>query len=161
MGKFIFVIFAVAALLGVLGVAETDAAMLWGHWGWWYGGEKSPALAAGLSLLPPPIALGQFYAEDWRKGLIFSAAETALATTAIGVLVYEYSDPMQRGKSIREWEETSQAVFVSAVGGYIATKFFDAYIAALSAEEYNAKLRGSLELSPDGRRLGLSLDYPF
>ncbi len=124
------------------------------------GWEASPALAALLSLVPVPVAVGQFYAGDWASGLLFSFLETAEAATAVGAFLYEGGAPMYAGVPFQRWDVTGQTVFVSAVGGFILTKFVDAFLAASAAEASNRKLTAS-RVSLDVRDQGVGLSFGF
>src|SRR3989304_5488497 len=53
--------------------------------------EKDPAIAAALSLQPLPIDLGSFYAGNWERGILYTAAEVTLFVPAI-VMISENSN---------------------------------------------------------------------
>lgn len=129
----------VILFIGLFAIAvqpKAEAMPMWGDW--FYNGEKSPATAAVLSLIPMPIAFGQFYAGDWKTGILFSFVETAEMATMIGVGAYE-GTTMMRGGGTREWDNTGQVVFFSALGSFVLTKFVDAFTAGLAAEDYNKR----------------------
>jgi hypothetical protein len=158
----------VAVAVSVIGLAQAASAqpgpgMM--HWWWWDGGTKSPSAAAILDLVPMPVALGHFYAGDWQGGLLFSAGETLLGATMVGVALYEpyrtdYTFPM--GPMFSSWSNTGKAVFLSAVVGYIGLKFWSAYDAAVRADEYNVKLKtGEIRPFLEGDRVGISFSGKF
>jgi hypothetical protein len=82
-----FLVIFLVVLFGIFALPVAESMPMFG--GWFDSGERSPAVAALLSLIPMPIAFGQFYAGDWATGLLFSFVETAEAATTIGVAVYE------------------------------------------------------------------------
>jgi hypothetical protein len=123
-------------------------------------GEPSPAVAALLSLLPAPVALGQFYAGDWKAGIAFSFAEAAEVATAVAVFAYEGGSMMSGGVPVQSWSTTGQAIFFSALGGFVLTKFVDAFVAASTVDAINrrnADARVSLVIRGNG--VGMSLAF--
>jgi hypothetical protein len=158
-----FVIVAVVA--SIVGLAQAASAQPWCDMqGWWLNrGEKSPSAAALLDLVPMPVALGHFYAGDWQGGLLFSAAETLLGATMVGVALYEPPRPnFYMGPMFSTWSDTGKTIFISAVLSYIGLKFWSAYDAAVRADEYNAKLR-TVEVRPflDGDSVGMAFSGKF
>jgi hypothetical protein len=130
--------------------------------GWFDSGERSPAVAALLSLTRMPIAFGQFYARDWATGLLFSFMETAEAATTVGVVVYEGTTMMHGGVPIRHWDSTGQAVFFSALGSFIITKFVDALAAGMAVDAYNKRQSaGRVSLVVRDREIELSFGYRY
>ncbi|MGD0725296.1 MAG: hypothetical protein ABSB63_07005 [Spirochaetia bacterium] len=147
-------------LSGIVALPEAESMPMFG--GWFDSGERSPAVAALLSLTPMPIAFGQFYAGDWATGLLFSFVETAEAATTIGVVVYEGTTMMHAGVPIRDWDSTGQVVFFSALGSFVITKFVDALTAGLAADAYNKKQSaGKVSLVVRDREVGLSFGYRY
>jgi len=148
------------AVFGLLALPGAQAMPMLG--GWFGDGERSPAVAALLSLIPMPIALGQFYAGNWEGGLLFSFVETVEAATAVGVVVYEGGSMMGWGVPFKDWDATGQVVLVSAVGSFILTKFVDAFIAALSTEAHNTKqVAAKVSLAAGDHEVGLSFEYGY
>ncbi len=137
MKKRVFLILALAVLFGLFALSSAEAMPMF--WGWPGDGEASPALAALLSLMPVPAALGQFYAGDWGAGIAFSFLEVAEVVTAGAVFVYQGGDMMYGGVPIRSWSTTGQVVFFSALGGFVLTKFVDAFIAASTVDAFNRR----------------------
>jgi hypothetical protein len=137
MKKRVFLVFIFAIALGSFALSEAGAMPMF--LGWPADGEASPAIAALLSLLPVPVALGQFYVGGWRAGLAFSFLEVAEAVTAATVFVYEGGAMMYGGVPIKAWDNTGQIVFISALGSFIVTKLVDAFIAASTADANNRK----------------------
>ena len=147
-------------LFGTFALSGAGAMPMFGAWS--DNGEKNPAVAALLSLIPVPVAIGQFYDGDWSTGLLFSFLETGEMGTMIGAAIYEGGSMMYGGVPIRNWDGTGQVVFFSSLGSFVFTKFADALTAALIADDHNRNLpaaKVSLVLR-DGA-LGLSLDYRY
>ena len=117
-----------------------------GMMGPWRGGMMmmqpwvNSSLAVLLSLQPLPVALGQFYLGDWRKGLLFTAGETLFMGTAIGIMMWENSDMMHGDHAgitpIRDWSQLSQVIFFSSLGGYLVTKLIDVIAAGIGAASF-------------------------
>ena len=108
------------------------------------GGEKNPALAAVLSIVPTPLALGQFYVGNWRRGLLFSFGELVLSGTAMGTMMVQNMHPRLNDRhghrhagmtSFRDWDQTAQVLFVGSLSAFVVTKFVDAILAASEAEK--------------------------
>ena len=169
MKKTLTIVVAAVLLVGLL--AQTGYAFpRWGFRG--FEREKNPAFAALLNLNPSPVALGHFYADDWQGGLLFSAGETVLLATGIGVSIAESarSDSGSKGDSkdrfpfntFNSWTDTSKAIFISAAVGYVGLKFWSAFGAAVGVEERNASKETSM-ISPylDGEDVGVSLAVKF
>lgn len=160
MRNFSFVVMLLIVLLGLFVPAGTEAMPMFGAR--FDSGQRNPAIAALLSLVPVPIALGQFYAGDWAMGLVFSAVETAEMGTTAGVAVYEGSTMMAGGVAIRDWDRTGQVVFFSALGSFVLTKFVDAFTAALSADAYGRNHPvAEVSLAVREREVGLILGFRY
>jgi hypothetical protein len=129
------VVLFLSVAFGFFALSETEAMPLF--WGSPAGGVGSPALAAVLSLTPMPVALGQFYAGDWKAGLAFSLLEAAEGAAAAAVFTYEGGRMMYGGVPLQSWSATGQTVFITAVGAFILTKFVDAFIAASTVDAIN------------------------
>jgi hypothetical protein len=158
MRKQILSILVLAALFGLFALAGAEAMPM--TWGSPADGEGSPALAAALSLIPMPVALGQFYAGDWGAGLAFSFVEVAEVATMATVFAYEGGAMMYGGKPIQSWSTTGQTVFFSALGGFILTKFVDAFVAASTVEAVNKKNAApKVSLALEGKGVGMSLAF--
>lgn len=118
------------------------------HDGGWQSSKKNPAIAAVLSLQPLPIDLGSFYAGNWERGILYTAAEVALFVPAV-VLISEnsgwwshhrydsdyYTDPNRR-----TWTRAERERFYYLLGGYVLVKIASAFDAGYSVERRNAKL---------------------
>lgn len=155
-------IIGIAVFILLAGVLAVSPASAMGHlWGW-YGAERSPAVAALLSLMPMPLALGQFYVGDWGAGLLFTFLETAGLATAMTVALLESPDIMHDWVPLTQWDVTGKVVFFSALGGFVLIKFVDAFTAGLSAESLNRRLREarvSLILGERGVGMAFALRY--
>lgn len=119
-----------------LTVSAASAQMMPGMMGQghWLDGEKNPSAAALLSLQPMPLALGNFYADDWAKGILYTTVEVGLAIPSIALLSDRYGDHHHDGRSVEGWTDTERIWFISLVTGYVLTKVISAYDAALSVE---------------------------
>lgn len=153
-------VFVFLAFFAALTVSGATAMPMLG--GWSDNGEKSPAVAALLSLIPVPVAIGQFYAGDWKTGLVFSLVETAEMATMAGVALYEGGSMMHYGAPVRDWDATGQTVFFSALGSFVLTKFVDSLTAALIADAHNKSLPvADVSLVLGSRKVGLSFGFRY
>ncbi len=130
---------------GMMGPWRGGMMMGGGMMGPWRGGMMmqpwvNSSMAVLLSLQPLPVALGQFYLGDWRKGLLFTAGETLFMGTAIGIMMWENSDMMHGNHAgitpIRDWSQLSQVIFFSSLGGYLVTKLIDVITAGIGAATF-------------------------
>jgi hypothetical protein len=131
--------------------------------GWLSSKEKSPAVAAALSLQPLPVALGQFYVGDWEKGILFTTAQVALFVPAMVLLSensswghrwYYDTDPYRRS-----WTTAERERFYYFIGGYVIVKIISAFDAGYSAERQNQHV--SLHYNEQTRSINLSLAMPL
>jgi len=104
--------------------------------GWLGIGDKSPGIAALLSLQPMPVAVGNFYAEDWEKGILYSTLELGMFIPAMIFLGEHHSDHSHHNNSGHSWTNDERAWFYSLLTGYIATKVISAFDAGHSVEKY-------------------------
>lgn len=128
---------------------------------------KDPILATVIALGPGLLAhgFGQFYAENFRMGLLlFSLELVSLLTIGIGYL--EYSNPS--GFTIiggNEGEVKHAGAIVMAIGvtGFIATWLADIALAGRSAEQYNIEHNLKFKLQQESNNLipGLMYTYNF
>ena len=128
--------------------------------------KKSPTIAAALSLQPLPMDLGSFYAGNWERGVIYSAAEIALFVPAVVLLAensnwghhrydaYYYGDPARR-----TWTNADRNRFYYIVGGYLLIKVISAFDAGYSVEHQNAKI--SIGYNEQNKSLAVSLAIPI
>lgn len=115
--------------------------------GHWLDSEKNPSVAALLSLQPMPLALGNFYADDWAKGILYTTVEVGLVIPSIVLLSDRFMNHMDHmnhhhegseeshGESGESWTDAERVWFISLVTGYILTKVMSAYDAASSVEK--------------------------
>jgi hypothetical protein len=145
-------------LFGLFALSEAEAMPMFG--GSQGDGKASPALAALLSLMPVPAALGQFYAGDWGTGLAFSLVEVAEVATMAAAFAYEGGSMMYGGVPIRSWSTTGQVIFFSALGGFVLTKFVDAFVAASTVDARNRKNdEAEVSVIVLGHGVGISLAF--
>lgn len=137
------------------------------HGGGLSSSKKDPAIAAALSLQPLPIDLGSFYAGNWERGILYTAAEVALFVPAIVVLSensnwfghhrydsYYYTDPNRR-----TWTRAERERFYYLLGGYVLVKVISAFDAGYSVERNNVKL--SFQYDENIKSFALSLAVPI
>ncbi len=129
--------------------------------------KKSPALAAVLSLQPLPVDLGSFYAGNWERGVLYSAAQLALFVPAAVLLAertdgghhrfdrsYYYGDYNRR-----PWTRAERERFYYLVGGYFLVKLISAFDAGYTVERSNATL--SVRYEREQNSLGVSMAIPL
>jgi len=140
------------------------------HSGQWASSKKSPAIAAALSLQPLPVDLGSFYAGNWERGIVYTAAEIALFVPAVVLLAensnwghhrydaYYYGDPARR-----TWTNADRNRFYYIVGGYFLIKVISAFDAGLSVEHQNAKISigYSIGYNEQNKSFAVSLAIPI
>ncbi len=126
--------------------------------------KKSPALAAALSLQPLPVDLGNFYAGNWKRGVLYSAAQLALFVPA-AVLVAERSDwghhRYYGNDDRRPWTRVERERFYYLVGGYFLVKMISAFDAGYTVERSNATLSVRYEREHPACGIGLSMAVPI
>ncbi len=111
--------------------------------------EKNPSVAALLSLQPMPVALGNFYTNDWEKGILYTTLEVGMFIPSMILLSDRHFDHFHNGHEGESWTDTERTWFISLVTGYVVLKVISAFDAAYSAERYIRRgERVSLEVSP-------------
>ena len=134
-----------------------------GHWN----EERSPGLAALLSLQPMPVAIGNFYADDWEKGILYTSLELSLFIPAMGLLggrhmMGGYNYNHYHDESDHEWSDNDRTLFYSLLAGYVAVKVISAFDAGHSVERYLQEQKEvSMNIVPkfDGLALKASLSF--
>ncbi len=139
--------------------------------GHWLGGEKNPSVAALLSLQPMPVALGNFYADDWAKGILYTTIEVGLVIPSVVLLSDRFMNHMNHhhggseeshGESGENWTDTERVWFISLVTGYVLTKVISAYDAALSVEkQHGREQRVSTQIMEQTPGVLLRASVPF
>lgn len=110
------------------------------------GKEKSPAIAALLSIQPLPIAFGNFYTNDWERGIIYTTVELVLFIPATVLLgrnnwgwgMHDYSSGDYEDN--KSWTNTERNQFYYLLAGYVIVKIVSAFDAGYSAENINRNL---------------------
>lgn len=120
------------ALPPALASAEMMMPMMMGH-----GHERSPGLAAVLSLTPMPIDFGNFYAENWGWGVGYTVGEVAVFTPMV-VLAASSGWGHHNAQDDDEWTREEAVAFYSLLGGFVVLKTVAAIHAARATEAYNA-----------------------
>lgn len=134
----------------------------------WASSKKSPAIAAALSLQPLPLDLGSFYAGNWERGIVYTAAEIALFVPAVVLLAensnwghhrydaYYYGDPARR-----TWTDADRNRFYYIVGGYLLIKVISAFDAGYSVERQNARLSIGYDEKSKSLSLFMAIAIPW
>jgi hypothetical protein len=130
--------------------------------------EKSPAVAALLSLQPMPIDFGNFYAGNWKRGIVYTIAEVSLFVPAMS-LVRENSGwwgGMHRGYyrynytyTKNTWSKTEKEQFYYLLAGYVLTKTISAFDAGFSVEKQKKHISVIYDKEKDYYGLNLSLGF--
>jgi hypothetical protein len=157
-------VFLVAMTLTVL---ASNVLAQHNHGNQWSSSEKkNPAIAAALSLQPLPVDLGGFYAGNWERGAIYTAAEIALFIPTVVFVAENFNWGHHRYDSYyyatanrKTWTDAERNRFYYFVGGYFLVKLISAFDAGYSVERHNAHL----SVGYDERRqsLGFSLAIPI
>ena len=127
--------------------------------------EKSPGIGAALSLTPLPVALGNFYAGDWKRGILYTTIEVALAIPAMAMLAERYGHhhnmwhDEHHDDDHEGWSKGESARFAYLVTGFVVVKLVSAFDAGYSIEQQNRRLSLSLEGHRDGLRLALRTQF--
>ncbi|MFC1512174.1 hypothetical protein ACFL5H_03155 [Candidatus Latescibacterota bacterium] len=130
-----------------------------GHgWGWY--GPKSPGVAALLSLQPMPVDLGNFYIDDWGKGILYTSLELCLFVPGI-MLMGDHGMGHSHSSNDSEWTDSERITFYSLLAGYISVKVISAYDAASAAEKLINNERVSIHFNPSDQHVQLLLGVLF
>ncbi len=121
-------------------------------------GKLDPGVAAGLSIQPMPVALGQFYTGDWQRGIIYTSLEVAIAIPGMILLSGRGHHTWQDEQN--EWTDSEKREFIYLLSGYFLIKTISAFDAGYSAERHNAKLQVEPGIDQLGN-LNLNLNYLF
>lgn len=130
------------------------------------GNRKDPAMAALLSIQPLPVDLGNFYAGNWERGILYTTAELALFIPASILLgrngwswrMHNYSN--YYGTDSRpSWTTTERNQFYYLLAGYVVVKIISAFDAGYSVERYNQHL--ALQYDAQTKAAMLSLNIPL
>ena len=119
----------------------------------------NPGFAVGLSIMPMPVALGQFYTGDWERGIIYTTAEVAMFIPGM-LLLSDGFHHNWNDNDEEEWTDTERQNFYYLLSGYILTKIVSAFDAGYSAEHHNRKFHLGLKLD-DAGGAGLALNFTF
>lgn len=128
--------------------------------------RKDPAIAALLSIQPLPVAIGNFYAGDWSRGIIYTTAELILFIPAAVLLgrnnwgfgMHNYSFHNYEDNR-RSWTNSERNRFYYFLTGYILVKIISAFDAGYSAEIFNQNM--SMGYDFENSSLILSLNIPL
>ncbi len=128
---------------------------------------KDPILATVIAIGPGLLAhgFGQFYAENFRLGLLlFSLELVSLLTIGVGYL--EYTNPQNFtivGGNEGEVRHAGAVVIAIGVTGFVATWLADIALAGRSAEQYNTEhnLKFKIQQESDNLIPGLMYSYNF
>ena len=128
-----------------------------GHGGGWYG-PKSPGVAALLSLQPMPVDFGNFYVDDWGKGIIYTSLELSMFIS--GMFIMSDSHMHYNGNN-NDWTDNQRVWFYSLLTGYVLTKVISAYDAASTAEDLMNSEHVSLQVNPSDRYVQLTVSVSY
>lgn len=154
-------IFALCVAVATFGYAQHH------HSGGLLSLKKDPTIAALLSLQPLPIDLGSFYAGNWERGILYTAAEVALFVPAM-VLLSENSDWRSHHRydsyyytdvNRRTWTQAERERFYYLLGGYALVKIISAFDAGYSVERQNFK--PTLGYNEKTKSFALSFVFPI
>ncbi|MCX8093635.1 MAG: hypothetical protein N3E50_05660 [Candidatus Goldbacteria bacterium] len=128
---------------------------------------KDPILATVIAIGPGLLAhgFGQFYAENFRLGLLlFSLELVSLLTIGVGYL--EYSNPQNFtiiGGNQDEVRRAGAIVIAFGLTGFVATWLADIALAGRSAEQYNIEHNLKFKIQQESNNLipGLMYSYNF
>lgn len=96
---------------------------------------KDPGHAAKLAFNFSPIAFGQFYVGEWKKGIWFTMGETVLLA---GVVLPVYSSYNRNKKDLSPTWTTGNVILASlSFVGYATLKVWSSYEAGYGAERFN------------------------
>ena len=130
-----------------------------GHGLGWYG-SKSPGIAALLSLQPMPVDFGNFYVDDWGKGILYTSLELSIFVPGV-MLMGDHGMGHSHSSNNYEWTDSERITFYSLLAGYIAVKVISAYDAASTAEKLINNERVSVHFNPSDQYAYLSLGVSF
>ncbi len=124
--------------------------------------KKDPGLAALLSVQPFPVAIGNFYSNNWERGILYTTAEAALFIPAIillgnngwGMHNYGYYNAADNRPS---WTAAERDQFYYLLTGYIVVKIVSAFDAGFSAERYNKQFSLSYNAKTNSAMLLLKI----
>ncbi len=125
-------------------------------WGWY--GPKSPGVAALLSLQPMPVDFGNFYVDDWGKGIIYTSLELSIFISGMFLMSDSY---MYHNGNNNGWTDNERVWFFSLLTGYVLTKVISAYDAASTAEQLMKSEHVSLQFNPSNRYVQLSVGVSY
>ena len=128
-----------------------------GH-GWEWYGPKSPGAAALLSLQPMPVDFGNFYVDDWGKGIIYTSIELSIIIPGMFLMSDNH---MYRNGNNNGWTDDQRVWFYSLLTGYMLTKVISAYDAASTAERLMNSEHVSLRFNPSNRYVQLSVGVSY
>ncbi len=120
--------------------------------------QRSPGIAAALSLTPMPVDFGNFYAENVEAGILFTTVEVGIMGAAMwtarwgGGMHGRYDD--REGPTAAEREQLALLA-----GAYVAVKVASALQAADAAERYNARRHAFFAPLPDGAVAGVTIRF--
>lgn len=121
-------------------------------------GKLNPGVAAGLSIQPMPVALGQFYTGDWQRGIIYTSLEVAIAIPGMILLSGRGHHTLENEQN--EWTDSEKREFIYLLSGYFLIKTISAFDAGYSAERHNEKLQVEPGVDQFGN-LNLNFNYLF
>ncbi len=137
------------------------------HGGGLFSLKKDPTIAAVLSLQPLPIDLGNFYAGNWERGILYSAAEVALFVPAMILLSensnwrgrHGYDSYYYTDANRTTWTQAERERFYYLLGGYALVKIISAFDAGYTVERQN--FTPTLGYNEKTKSFALSFVFPI
>ncbi|MDP2982948.1 MAG: hypothetical protein Q8O92_06450 [Candidatus Latescibacter sp.] len=123
-------------------------------------GENSPGVAALLSLQPMPVDFGNFYLNNWRKGILYTTLELGMFIPGMALLGDHGMGFSDRSDG-RSWNDSERVTFYSLLAAYIAVKVISAYDAGSTAERMARGNIISLNLNPREKQVIMSAHVSF
>lgn len=126
---------------------------------------KDPILATVIAIGPGLLAhgFGQFYAENFRMGLLlFSLELVSLLTIGVGYL--EYSNPSNFtiiGGNDDEVKHAGAITLAIGITGFVGTWLADIALAGRSAEQYNIEHNLKFKIQQESNNFVPSLMYTY
>jgi|GEM_PF-5151692 hypothetical protein len=144
----------------VISNSDNSSRMMGSMWHW--NEDKSPGIAALLSIQPMPVAIGNFYADDWGKGIIYTTVELGLFIPLMTVMGDGHMGHSHYDETDHEWTDNDRTLFYSLLSGYVAVKIISAFDAGHSVERYvREKKDVSLNVVPGSDGWILSANVSF
>lgn len=121
----------------------------------------SPGVAALLSLQPMPFDFGNFYIDEWKKGILYTSVELGIFIPGMNLLGDHHSGHSYYFSDESDWTDNDRTVFYSLVAGYFVIKVISAFDSASTAEEMLRDDRVGFYVNPQENKVLLSARIAF